>query len=121
MSTHPNAILMAVLTPDDLSRKTYRAIVEAAGGELYDEGGGRVKIAGRDYTIDVMEDSYDDSNQISAPEGSIVARVFLTYGYGEVIAWEEVAKMQRELDEWSADMCKRFSCTHAIQITANYW
>lgn len=27
MSTHPNAILMAVLTPEDLSRKTMKAIL----------------------------------------------------------------------------------------------
>lgn len=117
MSTHPNAILLAVLTPDDLTRKTYRAILEEAGIESEDQ----LKIGEMTYSIDVMEDGYDENNQISAPEGSIIMHGFLTYGYGENASWENVAAAKAALEEFLAGICERHHCKSEVFITANYW
>jgi hypothetical protein len=121
MSTHPNAILMLTLQPNDLPRKTMRAILSAAGVDP-DEESPYIKIGERDYTVRLMEDSYDESIQIAAPVGSIVLHDFLTYGYGEKLAWNEVAQRQADLSKWARAACKRHLCTvHEIAITANYW
>jgi hypothetical protein len=118
MSTHPNAMLLGVITPDDLTRKTYRAILDETGGTTDDP---RIKIGARDYSLTVMEDSYDDGYQITAPEGSIVAHAYLTYGYGEVVTWDEAAKAKEELEEWLRGIAERHKCSYSIQLTANYW
>ena len=118
MSTHPNVILMAVFTPDDLSRKTYRAMCDELGDDVADMG---FKIGQRNYNLTIMESDYDDSWQISAAEGSIVAHDYLTYGYGEVVTWEDLTAAKEALDEWARSICERHHCTHSIQITANYW
>lgn len=118
MSTHPNAMILAVLTPDGLTRKTYRAILDEAGIDAE----GSLKIGEReDYSVTVMEDSYDDSWQISAPEGSIVVHAYLTYGYGENIAWADTVKMHDELAAWATGICERHVCAVEIFISANYW
>lgn len=117
MSTHPNAILLAVLTPDDLARKTYRAILEEAGIESDDQ----LKLGDMHYSVDIMEDDYDENNQITAPEGSIILHAFLTYGYGENASWEEVTAAKSNLDEWLAGICERHHCKSEVFITANYW
>jgi len=52
MSTHPNVILMCILTPNDLARKTYRAIVgeeEAANAGEGDTA--EIKIGEKDYNV----------------------------------------------------------------------
>lgn len=117
MSTHPNAILMVILTPDDLARKTYRALLQEAG---IDEDR-QFKIGGHTYTHLVMEDSYDESWQISAPEGSIVLHGYLTYGYGERLPWSEVESRKVALEEWARAACERHHCAYEICISANYW
>ena len=118
MSTHPNAILLGILIPDDLSRKTYRAILDQHGA---DHEYANVKIGKRDYKVQVMEDSYNDGYQISAPEGSIIVHDYLTYGYGENIPWEDVEFAKDELDTWLRDTAQRNKCSYSIHITANYW
>ena len=118
MSTHPNTILMGVLIPDELARKTYRAIVGSIGADNDDP---YFNIGGLGYSLKIMEDSYDDSNQISAPEGSIVAHCLLTYGYGETIAWAEVEKAKAELEAWLANIAAQHKCSHSIHLTASYW
>lgn len=120
MSTHPNAILMLTLQPQDLPRKTLRAILEAAGVDP-DEESPSIKIGEHDYTVRLMEDSYDESFQIGAPVGTIVLHDFLTYGYGDKCSWEQAAAQQIALREWAQAACETHHCTiHEIAITANY-
>ena len=121
MGTHPNAILLLTLTPDDLARKTYRAILADAGVKDEGEDTDAIKINGEDYHHEVMEDDYADGYQISAPEGSIILFGMVTYGYGEKITWDKLEKQKMELEAWAKDICARFHCAYTIEITANYW
>ena len=116
MSTHPNAILMAVLTPDDLARKTMRAILESP---QYD--GEEIKIGHHEYRPLVMEDNWDDGFQIAADEGSLVFWKFVTYGYGEVVDWADLEKQKVELEQWCKETCDIHHCSYVIRVTANYW
>ena len=119
MSTHPNVILLAVLTPDDLARKTYRALcAEYAGGEDSDND---FKIGSRSYHHEVMEGDYHESWQISAPEGSIIVFDLVTYGYGEFVTWQALREQYIALSEWATSVCDRYKCKFDIRVTANYW
>ncbi len=117
MSTHPNAMLLGVLVPDELARKTHRAILAEAGID----SNGQLKIGSRDYSITVMESDFDDHWQITAPEGSVVLHTYLTYGYGETVAWSEVEALKNELEAWLQVACETHKCSQSIHITANYW
>ena len=117
MSTHPNAILLLTLKPDDLARKTYRAILDEAG--IRD--GDSLKIGGQPYHIDVMESGYSEDYQISADEGDIIVWCMATYGYGETIEWEKLVAIKAALDSWAAGICERHKCTPKFFMTANYW
>ena len=118
MGTHPNTILMVILTPDDLARKTHRAIMADAGVEDTDR---EIKIGDRDYNHRVMESDYDEGFQIAAPEGSIVLHDFVTYGYSEKIEWEKLQAQKEELEAWARDVCERHKCSYKIFVSANYW
>lgn len=118
MSTHPNAMLLLVMTPNDLARETARAI---AGDMEPCEGVWEIKINDRTYSMRVMESDYDDDNQIAAPEGSIVLDCFLTYGYGETIGFGEVETMVADLKAWADEVCAKHHCSYAVKIGANYW
>lgn len=120
MSTHPNAILAVALTPDDLARKTYRAILEYCQQDINYEDPD-FKLDNERYHISLMEEAYHESWQLSASEGDIVAHGFLTYGYGDTLRWEEVEDRKKKLENWALEMCRRFNCTYKIFITANYW
>lgn len=120
MSTHPNAILLLALKPDDLTRKTYRAIIQEMGHDP-DEDSPSLKIAGEDYHIQVMEESYDESMQISADEGDIIIFDMVTYGYGERIEWSKLTAQHDALSEWAMGICERHKCRASFYITANYW
>lgn len=119
MSTHPNAILLLTLTPEDLPMKTYRAIL-ADGGKKEDDDV-EFKIGGSDFRIRVMGDGYDENFQVSAKEGDIIVFDMITYGYGEVIEWEKVEALKAALVEWAKPICEKFKCSYKIFITANYW
>lgn len=119
MSTHPNAILMVALTPHELARKTYRAILEANGCK--DDDDTDFKIGDESYNSFVAESDYEDGVQISAKEGDLVFYDLITYGYGEKKPWHEVEKQKNELEAWARDMCQRFKCDYEIFISANYW
>lgn len=117
MSTHPNAMLILVLTPDDLARKTYCAILgEAESGNYYP-----IKIGDDEYSIRVMEDSYDKNNQLAAEIGDIVLHDLVTYGYGEKVAWDKLAAQKQALEEWAKGVCERHKCSYQIYVGANYW
>ncbi len=118
MSTHPNAVLLLVLTPDDLARKTHRAIMADAGIEDADDN---IKIGEKTYNHQVMEEDYDDGFQISAPEGSIVLLDMVTYGYGETIEWNALEAQKNELEAWAKCTAERHKCSYKIYVTANYW
>lgn len=121
MSTHPNVILLCTLTPDDLARKTYRAILAANG--VADEGDDTndINIGTEKYHHRVMETDYEDGYQIRANEGDIIVFDLVTYGYGEQIAWNKLEDQKAELEKWAIDICDRFKCAFKIAITANYW
>lgn len=121
MSTHPNTLIVGVITVDGTSRKTLRAM---QGDEWlsWNEALDSFKIGKRDFTANVMEEDYDQNGyQISAPEGSIVLHTYLTYGYGETVEWEEVVSVRDTLNQWLTDVCDRHGGSHKIILTANYW
>jgi hypothetical protein len=119
MSTHPNAILLLTLTPDDLARKTYRNILEETNTVDADH---EIKIGIHNYNHKVMESDYDqDGYQISAQEGDIVVFDMVTYGYGEVMEWSKLEQQKNELEAWAKVICGKFHCNYKIFITANYW
>lgn len=120
MSTHPNAILMLVLTPDDLSRKTLRSICDHMSVDPSEESF-QWKVGGKEYSVTLLEESYDDGYQIGASEGDILVHDYLTYGYGEKIAWEKVEAQKFDLEQWAEEICDKFHCKQQIFITANYW
>ena len=115
--THPNALLILALTPDDLSRKTYRAIMEEE--KIEDEDS--FKIGKKSYHHMVMENDYDKDNQISAKEGDIILWDLVTYGYGEVISWKKLDEQKQALEEWAKKICEQHHCNYEIFISANYW
>lgn len=120
MSTHPNAILLLVLTPDDLARKTYRAILtdqrEDFNADLHD-----IEIAGESYHHDVMETNYHEGYQVSAKEGDIIIFDYVTYGYGDVMEWSQFEAQKNDLEAWAKEACEKYHCTYKIYVTANYW
>jgi hypothetical protein len=116
MNTHPNAILMVALTPDDLSRKTMRAILEEGETNC-----GDIVIGSADYHSVIMESDYDEGFQVSAREGDLVFLDMVTYGYGETVLWQKLEEQKNELEEWAKDICKRHNCSYEIYVTANYW
>lgn len=126
MSTHPNAILLLTLTPDDLTRKTWRSILQENKVYKFNSDGvidedGRIKIGEAKYHQMVMEDDYNEGMQISAQEGDIAVYDMVTYGYGEVIEWEKLENQKKELEKWAKETCKKHHCNYKIFITANYW
>ena len=112
MSIHPNVLLMAVITPEGLSRKTFRAIV----GD--DE---ELNIRGVEYTALVMESDYDEGFQISANEGDLVFFDMVTYGFGKCITWVALDEQRYELEKWARAVCREHKATYVINIAANYW
>ena len=119
MSTHPNVILMSVLTPDDLSRKTMRDICISEGTE-YEEGT-EIVIGDTEYCPLIMESDYDESLQISAKIGDLVFYDLITYGYGDTINWDKAEKLKMQLAQWSNLICSRFNCSYEIYLSANFW
>lgn len=117
MSTHPNVILLLCLKPDDLARKTHRAIMDEAGVKE----DGDIKIGDADYHVRVMESDYEEGYQITADEGDIIVFDLVTYGYGERIAWDDLLRKKAALEEWATGVCARHKCTPSFFVTANYW
>lgn len=117
MSTHPNAMLQLILTPDDLARKTYRAIMADFEIDADDD----ITIGGKSYHHQLMEGSYCESNQISAEEGDIVLWDLVTYGYGEKIKWSDLESQKKSLEEWAKNVCEKHKCSFEIFVSANYW
>lgn len=117
MSTHPNVMLQCVLTVNDGTRKTKRAL-EAAFPTKYEEN---IRIGERDYHLTVMESDYDDGYQISADEGQIVLHIYLTYGYGETVTLDEIQALVDPLKAWAEEAKEPHGFTYEIRIGANYW
>lgn len=117
MSSHPNAMLLLALTPDDLARKTYRAIINELAN--YDEY--EIKIGEHDYNHGVMEEGFDAEWQIRLAEGTIYFFDFITYGFGEKIKFDTLLEQKEALEAWAETIGKKYHCTSEIFITANYW
>jgi hypothetical protein len=120
MGTHPNVILMAVLTPHGLSRKTMRDIVGDSDTRDSDNSSD-VKIGGEWYHSIVMEGDYYEPTQIAAKEGDLVFYELVTYGYGEVITWAALEHRKLILEEWAKSMSEKHHCDYRIDVSANYW
>ena len=131
MSTHPNALLIALLSPDDLPRKAYKALKIEMGQDSEDDEL-EVRIpTGSDspnrweredsYHAFLAEDDYDQDRQISATVGSIVLWDPVTYGYGERVEWDKLVAQQSRLEEWCKRICEKLKCTYKIYVSANYW
>ncbi len=118
MSTHPNVILMARFQPHGLSRKTMDAIL----GQRYSrDSAPDVKIGQHDYHPLLLESDYDEGLQIAGGEGDLVFYDLVTYGYGEVIAWDDLASRQRVLHAWATEIAAKHACDFNIAVSANYW
>ena len=120
MSTHPNTILMVSFTPDNLSRKTMRNIIDKYNGEQEDDTWS-VRILDKDYHGIVMEEDYEENFQISAMAGDLVFLRMVTYGFGERVEWNKLADEERILRAWAVEVCWGFNCSYKIFVTANYW
>jgi hypothetical protein len=121
MSTHPNVILMAVFTPDDLPMKTHRAIMaDVPNPYEYDLEGLQVEVGSEKYYVKCCE-GYDEDNQISARPGEIIAHSLITYGYGEFVTWDKLAGLKNDLEAWAKGICEKHKCSFEIRVLANYW
>lgn len=124
MSAHPNIILMACLTPDDLPMKTMRAILADEGiTDAIDEAAITLGAEhfGEDFRCFVMNGAYNDGMQITGKSGDLIFHTFLTYGYGEVVSIETLNTRIRTLEEWAKKTAEKHHCTYRIELTANYW
>src|SRR3990167_724768 len=118
MSTHPNVILMAVLTPQGLARQTMKAILHV---DYSHDAAPQVTISGEDYDALVMESDYDESLQISAKEGDLVFYDLVTYGFGEVVTCASLEAQKTALEAWAKEMSVQHACDYRIDVTANFW
>ena len=118
MSVHPNVILMAVLTPDNTSRKTLREIQQEYS---LDEVNDCIDIAGNEYNLLLMEEDFAEAIQIQAKEGDIVLYSLITYGYGESVSWAELTELVWSLEMAAKSICEKHRCSYEIRISANYW
>ena len=122
MSTHPNVILFVALSPDGLTRKTLKDILSDSNLSIKEDGEiPDIKIGNEAYHVNVMEESYNESDQISAKEGDIVLHDLVTYGYGEKIEWDKLVERKTSLEEWAKVISIKFNCSYKIYVSANYW
>jgi hypothetical protein len=112
-------MLQCVLTVNDGARKTQRALKAAYPGKYTDED--RIKIGERDYSLTVMESDYDEGYQISADEGQIVLHEYLTYGYGETVAVDDMLARIAAVKAWAEEAKGPHGFTYEIRIGVNYW
>lgn len=120
MSTHPNVMLMAHLSPQDLPRKTMLAILADAGSDPEDA---RVKIGEDEYHVVLFDDEYDGDWQITASPGQIVLMDMVTYGYGKRIEWDKLRSKHGHLAAWIEANAERYHLAPMARISvgANYW
>lgn len=119
MSTHPNVMLIARLSPNDLPRKTFLEILKDAGS---DAGDPRVKIGDDEYNALLMNGDYHDGFQIAAAAGEIVLMDMATYGYGEAIGWDKLREKHDALSAWLVANHERYRLASSqISVGANYW
>lgn len=118
MGQHPNVILVLALKPNDLSSlsKILDVVIEHK-----DDEENEMIIGDSHYNYDIMKDDYLEGYQISGSEGDLILHQHVTYGYGDIIEWDRLETIKKELQEWATGMCKEFNCSHRIYITANFW
>lgn len=120
MGRHPNALLILLVTPDDLPWRTYQEMLDAFRAE---DGDGYIKIGKHDYQIYVCDsDEYSEDYQIKAKEGQVVIFDMVTYGFGQVLTWNEMLEQKQELEAWAEANKEKFRFTKwEIRVGANYW
>ena len=139
MSTHPNAMLILRLEPDDVPRKTLREMLDEhrKGFDRDSDGLIRVNEHGSNYPrlLDdnvfcignivyrsKLMDGYDESDQIDGEEGQIVLFDLMTYGYGESIAFDEVKRRAEALNAWAVENCPKHKISKwSVEVSANFW
>lgn len=119
MSTHPNVILLLILTPQGLARKTMKDI--RADGNVADDDDADIKIDDASYHNIVLEEDYDDGWQIGSKVGDLLFFDLVTYGYGEQIEWSKLEAQKKSLEAWAITICEKHHCSYKISVTANYW
>ena len=139
MSTHPNAMLILRLEPDDVPCKTLREMLDERRKGFDRDGDGLIRVNEHDsnypqlpcdtefaigdivYRSKLM-DGYDESDQIDGEEGQIVLYDLMTYGFGESIAFDEVKRRAEALEAWAAENCPKHKISKwSVEISANYW
>ena len=112
-------MLMAHLSPGDLPRKTFLAILADHGASEEDTN---IKIKGTEYNAVLMDEDYDEGWQISGTPGEIVLMDFVTYGYGERIQWDKLDAQRAALAAWVDANKERYDLQDtSISVGANYW
>ena len=142
MSTHPNVILKCTVKPEGTTRKLLRDLLaqnreeipdtnlpfmlDSKGQTIINRNGYPVRISRDGLTIGshsyhtlVMESDYDEGWQISGEEGDLIIFGLVTYGYGEEISWEDLAKRVGDIQSWALQPQRNL--TVKISVTANYW
>lgn len=119
MSTHPNVLLLAVFTPEDLSRKTMRNILDEYGEKNISDPD--IMLGKLRLHPEVMEQDYDESWQVSAKEGDLVFIHLATYGYGEKLSWDEFVAQKEIIDAWAKEASVKYHCEYRLYVSANYW
>jgi hypothetical protein len=128
MSQHPNVILAVALTPDDLSRRTMRAILDEYAVPSSVNGGSSQIIVQNiilpgfaEYHALVMEESYNEDYQLESKVGDLLFFTFITYGYGDIMLCPELIQRAEALSAWTEGVCEKYHCKARIFVTANYW
>ncbi|MEN6549024.1 MAG: hypothetical protein ABFE07_23510 [Armatimonadia bacterium] len=132
MSSHPNVLLIAVVTPATTSRATMRAIMDEAGcqesHDTIDPATGKKTVnrakdgeVALNLNCEVMESDYYEDWQISAKEGDLLFFDMITYGYGEFVTWDVLSGQKALLETWCKGVCERHNCTFEIRVSANHW
>ena len=117
MSKQSTVVLMAVLTPDNTSRRTMRAILAENSADEDDY----FEIGDQEYHSLVMEGDWDECWGIRAEEGDLVFFAFARVGQGNWIAWSELDAKRVELQRWAEAAAARHRCSWEIRVCAIDW
>jgi hypothetical protein len=115
---HPNAILMAIIKSDNITRETLRDVFSEYF--IFEEEDD-VEICGWNYSLTIMEKDYDKEYQILAGKGDVVIHDFISFGRGNKERWEEVERRKKNLEDWCNKICEKYCGTFEIFIGANNW
>lgn len=143
MSQHPNVVLKLTIKAEGTTRRLLRDLLAKNRDEVPDKDlpfrldahgdvlkhaktGANLRVCREDdelciggecYNTCVMEDTYDEDNQISGEEGDLIVFDQVTYGYGEDISWPDLCSRVDALVAWAS----QHHLEHAVSVSSNYW